>query len=950
MDANGCKGHTVRSISSQGFSMASTAAKWSPSSLQLRLAFNCRNPPAILVRSRFNKLNRPVRLRCVAKNDSGGTRIQSDSSADTFSGWSGSDNNEEPLESQRKKWFGGIVAAGVAGVVLFAGLTFAALSLNKRGSSKVKPQMEPLTTEQEVSLVSDLKDDQVEEGRIEDSNVKGDDTSPERETGDVGYASNGTNTIDNASIKEDLQDDDMSVAPDATLSSPKSSENEDVGDFPIASDIKDTGASLDTDSPEPTSEIIEENHVNVEPTNLFNPTDLNSDHQEGLPGSDNSNIALDSSNSNVYEPTEPVAVVISVSSDSILEPQILPKDDMETVASPLTNENLEFTQFSEKPQVLGDRKSSFPEVHNLNERESSGTYVPEPTNPLSYEKETYNENSRSRSFSESPTPGSSFSPAGIPAPSVVSAALQVLPGKVLVPPVVDQVQGQALAALQVLKVIEADAQPGDLCTRREYARWLVFASSALSRNTTSKVYPAMYIENVTELAFDDVTPEDPDFSFIQGLAEAGLISSKLSHWDLLNEDSGPFCFSPESPLSRQDLVSWKMVLEKRQLPEANRKILYQLSGFIDIDKINPDAWPALVADLSAGEQGITALAFGCTRLFQPDKPVTKAQAAVALATGEASDIVNEELARIEAESAAENAVSVHSALVAEVEKDINASFEKELSMEREKIDAVEKMAEEARQELERLRAEREGDKLSLMKERVAIESEMEILSKLRREVEEQLESLMSNKVEISYEKERIGKLKEDAEHENKEIGRLQYELEVERKALSMARAWAEHEAKRASEQAKALEEARGRWERHGIKVVVDDDLRQESTVGVTWLNASKQQYVEGTVNRAQSLVDKLKVMAEDVRGKSRAIIDQIIQKILLFISAIKGWGSNAGTRAGELKDATIQKTRESVEGLQQSTAEIRSALKDSVKRVAEDCREGVEKLTQIFKT
>lgn len=41
---------------------------------------------------------------------------------------------------------------------------------------------------------------------------------------------------------------------------------------------------------------------------------------------------------------------------------------------------------------------------------------------------------------------------GIPAPSLVSAALQVPPGKVLVPAVVDHVQGQAFAALQVLKV------------------------------------------------------------------------------------------------------------------------------------------------------------------------------------------------------------------------------------------------------------------------------------------------------------------------------------------------------------------------------------------------------------------------------------------------------------------------------------------------------------------
>lgn len=38
--------------------------------------------------------------------------------------------------------------------------------------------------------------------------------------------------------------------------------------------------------------------------------------------------------------------------------------------------------------------------------------------------------------------------------------------------------------------------------------------------------------------------------------------------------------------------------------------LQQLSGFIDLDKINPDAWPALLADLSAGENGIISLAFG----------------------------------------------------------------------------------------------------------------------------------------------------------------------------------------------------------------------------------------------------------------------------------------------------------------------------------------------------
>lgn len=966
--------------------MASTTVTWSPTSLQLRLALNCWssscNSPSVLVRSRFKKLNRPVHLRCFGP--SAGRRrgcslsIRSESNAESFSGWSESGNDgEQSIESQKKGGLGGIVQAGVAGVVLFAGLTFAALSLSKRSTSRPREQMEPLTAAQDVSIVPDHKIDKFEEYGYAGNNVKQDDRSLESKigtdnalsssseaievasdnkidsenetpsTGDVSHSSSGINSINDVAKQDDLQresaSDDMSVAPDTALTSPKLPEPEVVSGTENASPLEGSDSILDANLPESASEITGENPIDVEPSSFSNPTDLGND------GSKFSRIFSDSSSiSSSHAPIEPLAAVISVSSDTTVEPQILPKGDTETVASPSTIKNVEQ---SEKPLLLGEDSSSSMEVRDLNKNGSSGTSVSPSIFPFSNEKETCDLNeSNSSSFTESPPTGSSSSPAGIPAPSVVSAALQVLPGKVLVPAVVDQVQGQALSALQVLKVIEADVKPGDLCIRREYARWLVSASSTLTRSTMSKVYPAMYIENVTDLAFDDITPEDPDFSSIQGLAEAGLISSKLSHRDLLNEEPGPIFFLPESPLSRQDLVSWKMALEKRQLPEANKKILYQLSGFIDIDKINPDAWPALLADLTAGEQGIIALAFGCTRLFQPDKPVTNAQAAVALAIGEASDAVNEELQRIEAESAAENAVSEHSALVAEVEKEINESFEKELSMEREKIDVVEKMAEEARQELERLRAEREVDKIALMKERAAIESEMEILSKLRREVEEQLESLMSNKVEISYEKERINMLRKEAENENQEIARLQYELEVERKALSMARAWAEDEAKRAREQAKALEGARDRWERQGIKVVVDKDLREESDAAVMWVNAGKQFSVDQTVSRAQSLVDKLKAMANDVSGKSKEIINTIIHKILLFISNLKKWASKASMRAAELKDATILKAKGSVQELQQSTAEFRSNLTEGAKRVAGDCREGVEKLTQRFKT
>ncbi|XP_011048750.1 PREDICTED: uncharacterized protein LOC105142691 isoform X1 [Populus euphratica] len=983
--------------------VSSMAATCSPTSLQLRLAMNCHNrqipPPTQTRRWMRNKEvgSGSFRFLFLPQNErrfDGGSCVGSSSAADNFAGWSDSDHDsDQSIENQRKKWLRGIVGAGVAGVILFAGLTFAALSLSKWSTSRPKQQiepfttMEPFTTQQEVSLASDKEDDKVEESKSEDRNDSDLESKTDIQTDlssfpelneapsenvlvdsteistvdNVDYATRVSGTSNNDSLQEDLRYesifDDKSVAPEMTPSSENLPSSE-----------------INASSPVSTFEV-DKNPVYVEPSNLPDITNLNTDHQSELPVSkinENSDPSSDSFTSTVLEPNEPMGVNISDSSpmDSSSEPQIVPEDDTEAVASLSTKENVDL---SNTTQNSAERNSSSLEVNYLDESAFSGT-LSEFANQKGII--AHNEMKESKPFSELPTPEISFSSAGIPAPSAVSAALQVLPGKVLVPAVVDQLQGQTFAALQVLKVIEADVQPSDLCTRREYARWLVAASSVLSRSTVSKVYPAMYIENVTELAFDDITPDDPDFSSIQGLAEAGFISSKLSNHDLLSssvENQGPFYFAAESPLSRQDLVSWKMALDKRQLPEADKKMLYKLSGFRDIDKINPDAWPALVADLSAGDQGIISLAFGCTRLFQPDKPVTKAQAAVALATGEASDTVSEELARIEAESVAENAVSAHNALVAQVEQDINESFEKELSVEREKINAVEKMAEEARCELERLRAEREKDGVALMKERIAIESEMEFLSKLRREVEEQLQSLLSNKVEISYEKERISKLQKEAESEKQEISRLQYDLEVERKALSMARAWAEDEAKRAREQAKALEEARYRWEKHGIKVVVDSSLDEESSTGVTWLTAGKQvSSVEGTVNRAENLVDKLKLMADNVKGKSREVIDKIIQKVQVLISILREWVAKAYAETKELKEATISKTRGSIQELQQNTTEFSFAIKEkargsmqelrqhtadfslavkeSTKRVAEDCREGVEKLTQKFKS
>ncbi|KAL0548675.1 hypothetical protein IC582_013138 [Cucumis melo] len=995
--------------------MASTSPTCSPSSLQLRLALNCNNCgkfPSVFVRARVRKLDPRLRIVCQpivhngAKFDRGnglrGTGVcfaGSESTADGFSGWSESDSQGEVLDLRRKKWFGGLVGIGITGFILVSGITFAAWSINKQNSSRQKLQMEALSTQQELLLDSETGTDRLGEDEKEDNSVDADDETLAGKAGNqedssscteneetlnknrVGdgvdveelaenyvESSSSNNDVHNfASLQEDFQSDSSltvtAVAP-GSLSSPISPESE--FDSNVASCLKDVNnchPGLEVSTSEPEMNVLKDEPDNS-PNSNANSLNLKTDIRDERPDT-GENYDLSSKKLPVYDDSssnyisgnqdETLGSVneitdsslqgfSSVSRDTAKESRLFDggtvAKSFEGVLSPSKIE--QFSSEDIAPSIEQQLESGL----------SEAALVSITDYPLADDQENNHETIMNGTAAKRELQEILFSSAGVPAP-LVSAAVKTLPGKVLVSAVVDQVQGQALAALQVLKVIESDVEPSDLCTRREYARWLVSASSALSRNTTSKVYPAMYVENVTELAFDDITPQDPDFASIQGLAEAGLISSKLSRHDIsssLDEDQGPLYFSPESLLSRQDLVSWKMALEKRQLPEADRKMLHQVSGFIDTDKIHPDACPAIVADLSVGEQGIIALAFGYTRLFQPDKPVTKAQAAIALATGEASDIVSEELARIEAESMAENAVAAHSALVAQVEKDINASFEKELSIEREKVEAVERMAEEAKQELERLRSERARDSLALMMERASVESEMEVLSRLRSELEEQLQGLMSNKVEVSYEKERINKLRKEAEIENQEISRLQYELEVERKALSMARAWAEDEAKRAREQAKALEEARDRWEKRGIKVVVDSDLREQESAGDTWLDSSKQFTVEETTDRAENLMEKLKRMAAEVRGKSRDVIEKIIQKIALLVSNLRQWISKTGEQAEELKNVAISRANRSATELQQSTAELSLAMKEGAKRVVGDCREGVEKITQKFRT
>lgn len=166
-------------------------------------------------------------------------------------------------------------------------------------------------------------------------------------------------------------------------------------------------------------------------------------------------------------------------------------------------------------------------------------------------------------------------------------------------------------------------QPSKTISRREFARWLVAANNKMHANN-----PAQQIRlasETTKPAFQDVPPQDPDFPMIQGLAEAGLIPSPLSL------DSTAVLFRPNAPLTREQMILWKVPIDIRQsLPNASVDAVKQTWGFQDAARIDPKALRAVLADFQNSEQSNIRRVFGYTTLFQPKKPVTRAEAAGAL--------------------------------------------------------------------------------------------------------------------------------------------------------------------------------------------------------------------------------------------------------------------------------------------------------------------------------
>jgi hypothetical protein len=189
---------------------------------------------------------------------------------------------------------------------------------------------------------------------------------------------------------------------------------------------------------------------------------------------------------------------------------------------------------------------------------------------------------------------------------------------------------ESVAALNILTPYTRQANvdltkfaPNEVITRGEYARWLIAANNRYyADNPGKKIYLAT---ETSQPAFNDVKANHPDFGAIQSLAEAGLIPSRLT------EDSTKLLFRPDAPLIRADLVTWKVPLDTRKsLPKASIQAIEESWGFQDAADIDSSATRALYADFQNGDRSNVRRMFGYTTLFQPKKPVTRAEAAASL--------------------------------------------------------------------------------------------------------------------------------------------------------------------------------------------------------------------------------------------------------------------------------------------------------------------------------
>jgi hypothetical protein len=211
------------------------------------------------------------------------------------------------------------------------------------------------------------------------------------------------------------------------------------------------------------------------------------------------------------------------------------------------------------------------------------------------------------------TPETEVEPSSSP---IASPTITTTPASPNPSPVSNQELAE-LSQLGVFSTAETNHPPSKVVSRRDYARWLVAAHNKIHQTHPSQQLKLAAADTIP--LFSDVPVTHPDFRAIQSLANAGIIPSTLNGNNTIKS------FQPDAPLTREQLVAWKMPLDSRQAAPTTVSTVPKTWGFQDAAKISPAALPSILADYQNGDKSNIRRAFGYTTLLQPQKPVTLAE-------------------------------------------------------------------------------------------------------------------------------------------------------------------------------------------------------------------------------------------------------------------------------------------------------------------------------------
>lgn len=168
-----------------------------------------------------------------------------------------------------------------------------------------------------------------------------------------------------------------------------------------------------------------------------------------------------------------------------------------------------------------------------------------------------------------------------------------------------------LAQLAVFDTTSGKFNPKAPITRAEFVRWLVRANNAFFAGSADK---KIRLAETDKATFSDVPPTHPDFSYIQGLANAGYP---------IGEDAKTF--KPDQVLTREQMLAMKVALDHR-VPLESYKGDAPV-GWTDSKKISKKYWPALYVESVLLNNANIGRTFGSVKTLNPQASVNRAEAA-----------------------------------------------------------------------------------------------------------------------------------------------------------------------------------------------------------------------------------------------------------------------------------------------------------------------------------